>query len=117
MSIKHIIKGQGIGNWDKFNKRYPQLQIQKPSPTEQILSQGITQIVSTSRSQPLTPEGPTGTLSTIIQNITQLQTLPTFLALTMTQPGTMVQTTNIAEGGALYRAPPPIFRGDSQEAD
>jgi hypothetical protein len=37
-SIKHIIEGQGIGNWDKFDKRYPQPQIQKSSPTEQTLS-------------------------------------------------------------------------------
>jgi hypothetical protein len=41
-SIEHIIKGQGVRNWDKFDKRYPQPQIQKPSPTEQILSQGLT---------------------------------------------------------------------------
>jgi hypothetical protein len=53
-SIEHIIEGQGIGNWDKFDEKYPQPQTQKPSPTEQILSQGLTQIVSTSGSQLLT---------------------------------------------------------------
>jgi Retrotransposon gag protein len=115
-SIKHIIKGQGVRNWDKFDKRYPQPQIQKPSPTEQIISQGLTQLVSTSGSQPLTPEGPTGTLSTIIHNITNPTSTP--VTYTTYQPQTMAtQVINQGEGGALYRAPPPFFRGDSKEAD
>jgi hypothetical protein len=115
-SIEHIIEGQGVRNWDKFDKWYPQPQIQKPSPTEQILSQGLTQIVSTSRSQLLTPEGPTGALSTIIHNITNPTNTP--VTYTTYQPQTMAtQVTSQGEGGALYGAPPPFFRGDSKEAD
>jgi Retrotransposon gag protein len=80
---------------------------------EQILSQGLTQIVSTSGSQPLTPEGPTGVLSTIIHNITNPTNIPaTILHQTMTTP-----STNQGEGGVLYGVPPPFFRGDSKEAD
>jgi hypothetical protein len=85
---------------------------QKPSPTEQILSQGITQIVSTSGSQPLTPEGPTGALSMIIQHVTNPTTTHTTV-----QPIMATQVTNQGEGGALYGAPPKFFGGDSKEAD
>jgi hypothetical protein len=117
-SVKHIIEGQGVGNWDKFDERYPHPQTQKPSPTEQILSQGITQIISTSGSQPLTPEGPTRTLAKIIQSITQPQNpLPFPATNTMTQPAATGQTVEIGEGGALYGAPPLFFRGDSREAN
>jgi Retrotransposon gag protein/Zinc knuckle len=115
-SIEHIIEGQGIRNWDKFDKRYPQLQTQKPSPTEQILSQGLTQIVSTSRSQPLTPEGPTGALSTIIHNVTNPTNTPVTYSTYQLQ--TMAtQVMNQGEGGVLYGAPPPFFKGESKEAN
>jgi Retrotransposon gag protein/Zinc knuckle len=113
-SSEHIIEGQGVGNWDKFDERFPQTQIQEPSPTEQVLSQGLTQIISTSGSQPLTPEGPTGILSTIIHSVTN----PTNTPAPSTQTQTMAtQATNQGEGGALYGAPPPFFKGDSKEAD
>jgi Retrotransposon gag protein/Zinc knuckle len=81
---------------------------------EQILSQGLTQIVSTSGSQPLTPEGPTGILSTIIHSVTNPTNIPTpsIQTQTMTTPAT-----NQGEGGALYGAPPSTFKGDSKEAD
>jgi Retrotransposon gag protein/Zinc knuckle len=115
-SSEHIIEGQGVGNWDKFDERFSQPQTQKPSPTEEILSQGLTQIVSTSGRQPLTPEGPTGTLSTIIHNVTNPTNFPTTSTLHQTQTMT-TQATNQGEGGVLYGAPPPFFRGDSKEAD
>jgi Retrotransposon gag protein/Zinc knuckle len=115
-SSKHIVEGQGVGNWDKFDKRFPQPQIQKPSPIEQILSQGLTQIVSTSGSQPLTPKGPTGTLSTIIHNITNPTNTPATSTLHQMQTMT-TQVMNQGEGGVLYGAPPPFLRGDSKEAD
>jgi hypothetical protein len=72
-STEHIIEGQGLRAWEKFNSHYPHPPklIQPPSQEECFLSEGLRQITSTSGSQPLTPEGPTGTLTAIAQAIIQ----------------------------------------------
>jgi hypothetical protein len=52
----------------------------------------------------------------IIHNITNLTNTP--ITYTTYQPQAMAtQVISQGEGGALYRVPPPFFRGDSKEAD
>ena len=132
-STEHIIEGQGLGAWDKFNTHYPHPNpIQKFAQEEQFLSEGLKQVASTSGSQPLTPEGPTGTLAAIAQAITQPTADPTPVTQTAPIPqftntpaptptmATVITATgqiiDIGESGALFGAPPSHFYGDRTKA-
>ena len=77
-------------------------------------------------SQPLTPEGPTGTLAAIAQAITQqtvnpipvtpAEPIPQFTTTPTPLPTMAAVATDIGESGALFGAPPPHFSGDRSKA-
>jgi hypothetical protein len=118
----------GLGWWDKFDSRHPDYG-KAPVPTTPIgeaLAGGLFHIATTSGTNPLTVEGPTGMLQAIISAAAQGQTIPTEgipTEATMEGINTTVMgnpqiqtttdtTTDKGEKGALYRTPPPIFNGD-----
>jgi hypothetical protein len=65
-----------LGWWDKFNSRHPDYG-RPPTPQGEALAGGLYHIAMTSGTNPLTPEGPTGTLEAIFTAAAQGHAIPT----------------------------------------